>query len=96
MPILPQTIKVGDLVEVQCSFHAGSIKKDMYAMYIKLRSICVLDRTVQRVSQHHENSMKRLYSSSPGPQQRDYRVLVDSHIVDEIEEADWLRLRWWK
>lgn len=48
--INPTGIQVGNMVEVQVAFCAVPIGKGHYKLLLKLRSICVLNRMVERVS----------------------------------------------
>ena len=47
----PNVIKLGYLVEVQCSIGIVPTGKDQHTMLLTLRSICILDRSVLTVSQ---------------------------------------------
>jgi hypothetical protein len=52
--ISSQSIRPGHLVEVQASFEAIKLKSDEYVLLAKLRSICILDRVVEHVSNVHD------------------------------------------
>ena len=47
--IAPTEIQVGNIVEAQVAFCAVPISKGRFKMLLKLRSVCILDRTVARV-----------------------------------------------
>ncbi|KAH9921060.1 uncharacterized protein B0H18DRAFT_880502, partial [Fomitopsis serialis] len=49
----PTSVSVGQMVEVQSSFVAVPRGKDKYKLICKLRSICVLDRSIENVSHVH-------------------------------------------
>ena len=49
-PINPNAITLTNLVELQVSFTAIRVKRNDYVFVPKLRSICVLDRSVEKVS----------------------------------------------
>lgn len=44
------TISVGQLVEIQTSFVAVPRGKGKYKLVCKLRSVCVLDQSIEQVS----------------------------------------------
>lgn len=46
---LPSAIRPGQLLEVQVAFCAVPVAKGKYRMLLKLRSVCILDRQVQKV-----------------------------------------------
>ena len=48
--INPNSINATNLVELQVSFMAIKVKRGEYIFLPKLRSICVLDRIVEKVS----------------------------------------------
>ena len=48
--VLPSSIKVGHMVEVQCGFCAIPVNRRKYRFLCKLRSVCILDRSVENVS----------------------------------------------
>ena len=48
--INPNSINATNLVELQVSFMAIKVKRGEYTFLPKLRSICVLDRIVEKVS----------------------------------------------
>ena len=50
--INPNSINATNLVELQVSFMAIKVKRGEYIFLPKLRSICVLDRIVEKVNIH--------------------------------------------
>ena len=49
--IQPQHINVSNLVELQIAFTTARLGRQEHVFLPKLRSVCVLDRTVERVGE---------------------------------------------
>ena len=49
-PVLPHSIPLYSLVEIQVAFTAVKVKQQEYQFIPKLCSVCVLDQSVERVS----------------------------------------------
>ena len=74
--INPNSINATNLVELQVSFMAIKVKRGEYIFLPKLRSICVLDRIVEKVSIHLLNLKQKLINDkciSSGLQYRCYQ-----------------------
>lgn len=60
VPCNPVTIKVGMMVEVQLSFCTVPISKGRHIMLSKLRSVCILDKQVYKVSHCPEETFTQI------------------------------------
>ena len=49
-PVSPHSIPLYSLVEIQVAFTAVKVKQQEYQFIPKLRSVCILDRSVEHVS----------------------------------------------
>ena len=61
----PDLFAPGHLVEVQVAFHAVRVSRGEYVFLPKLRALCLLDRTAERVSvfSNDRNAMDQLTST---------------------------------
>ncbi|KAK7688443.1 hypothetical protein QCA50_007981 [Cerrena zonata] len=89
--IKPQAIRLGHLVEVQCTFSTVPTGPTKYRLIPKLQSICILDRVVENDA--ISSSIAALTTSSSRPTYRVKRKIGYATEAEDLEESEIKRLR---